>query len=420
MSPTRFIPLCAVLLAAHAQAAKKENCDSCASCTERLAVDGARVTLTTDLSLSGGACVTVAGQGADFNGDGHSMLAEASPAGTAIRIVGADALVRRLEIDGADIGVEVAGARDATLLKLKIRNSDVGVSIDDAPGARLRRGAVEGGRIGVALGAPGADGRCPPGARVTSPSAVVQMMSVSGAKIGLAACEALPVLTANTIRDNEVGLLLGAPKAGRGSGGAAPHDPCVCAPPLDGVGPGTTLFYSSGCGGCQVHEGWLPQIRSAGHDIRLRETGKENVAETDRFDALVRRCAPEITDAIGTRGCVPNYACLANEQVFKRIGDNGQLIRDHRLDNASAVGEFAGDCAKAAKARFGGGAGCIRDALWDNTVCGNREADIRAAKGSTRHGGRGNACAKADGWKDRDAAACTRSCAELPASEADR
>jgi hypothetical protein len=182
---------------------------------------------------------------------------------------------------------------------------------------------------------------------------------------------------------------------------------------------GTTLLFSSGCGGCQVHEGWLPQVRASGHDVRLRETGAEHAAQTARFDAFMARCAPEVIDAVGVPGCVPNYACVADGRVFKvRSGENS-VAHEVELNSAEDVGRFASQCAQDASRfyRARGGA-CVRFQLRGNTVCGNRAADVRAAAGARRFGGGANdACGTAENWGEEGGASPDAGCARpCPAS----
>jgi hypothetical protein len=239
------------------------------------------VEVTGDFDVTGpGPCVVVRGAGAQLNGQEHTIRTQGL-GGVAVRIEGAGASVRNLQTHAVSVGVEVAGAQDVTLYHLRIEAREVGVAVRAAPNFRMHRSRVSARRVGIAFGEPTA-GRCPDGQTVQSPGAVVRRSWIEGAAVGIAACDALPVLSQNVITRNDVGLLLGAPARGlttsgpAGEAASAPFDACLCAPALDGVRLDTTLLFSSGCGGCQVHEGWLPTLRAAGHDIRARETGAGN------------------------------------------------------------------------------------------------------------------------------------------------
>ncbi len=387
-----------------AWAAPRQPCDSCDTCTAALAAPGANVELSTDLTgaAGAGACVTIAGDGATFNAVGHTITAQ----GVGVAIEGADVLLRQPTVRGGKTGIHIKGAL-ATVFGARIEGAGTGVQVDGAAGARLDRVTVTGGEVGVAFG-PVRRGACAPRATLRSPAAVAQRVSVTGAKVGLAACEARPVLMDVSVTQNSVGLLLGDPKAqGEGPGAAGPYDPCACAPSLDEVRPGTTLFFSSGCGGCKVHEGFLPDVRARGHDVRLRQTGLEHKAETTRYDAFVRRCAPGIIDAIGTPGCVPNYGCLATGDLFKRKGPDGRLVFEHRLNDADGVSGFAAECASAGTTHYGAGDACVQHAVRGLTACGNQKADVIAPAGVT---GADNAC----GAQAIEGLGCTVACEGAP------
>jgi hypothetical protein len=278
---------------------------------------------------------------------------------------------------------------------------------------RIVRVRVQGGRVGLAFGDVAA-GRCAPSV-LRSPGAVVRRSHVEGADVGVAACDAQPVLMDNVLVRNGVGLVLGAPGRAPGDGAHAVWDACACAPTLDGVRATTTLLYSSGCGGCQVHESWLPALRAQGHEIRVRETGRGHEAEGQRFDDFARRCAPELTDVLGIPGCVPNYACLADGAAAKLRRGEGLDLEVH-LDSAEDVARFATGCRETAARRFQRGGDCVRHALAGNLVCANRSSDIRAAPGAARLGGEGNACGHVEGWSEGGHEGCERPCPpELPA-----
>jgi hypothetical protein len=405
-------------LLAHAPAARAQDatgCDSCESCTTALAAPQARVALSRDLEATGaGPCIVVRGVGAQIDGREHAIRAGAVGVPVGVRVEGPGAFVRNVRVVGTAVGIEVAGAAHVTLFHDTIEATDTGIRVTAAEDLRIQRAQVAGGRVGIAFGELAGE-RCPEGARLRSPGAVVHRTHVEGAGIGLAACDAVPVLTENILVHNDVGLLLGAPVAGVGAAReVAPVDACVCAPALDHVRAGTTLLFSSGCGGCMVHEGWLPGLRASGHDIRLRETGTANAAAQQRFDAFVTHCAPEVVDALGIPGCVPNYACLANGRVFKtRRGENA-VDHEAELDSAEAVARFAEACVAAAAEHYRPGQACVRHQLRGNTVCGSRRVDIRAASGAQRFGGTGDACNTTEGWRE-GATGCASPCpAELP------
>ena len=185
------LALCPALAAAQA------TCDSCASCTEALAAPNAAVQLAVDLPLRGDApCVVLRGAGARFDGANHVVLAQPA-GGVAVRVAAVGANVRNLRITGADTGVEVAAA-DVTLYQVVTEARAMGVRVAAAAGVRLDRVHTLGGRVGVSFGAAD-DGSCPAGATLRSPGAVVLGSTFEGADVGLAACDARPVLTGNKI-----------------------------------------------------------------------------------------------------------------------------------------------------------------------------------------------------------------------------
>lgn len=427
--PISFTNVCslagAMLLLATAPAAaqRPETCDSCASCTALLAKDGANAGLSGPIgALPNGPCIVVAGAGASFDGGNHAITGVAGAAvgpQPVVLVSGADAFVRNVRVVSGAIGVDVRGA-NATLYNVNVLDAEAGIVAAGAVGLRLERSAVKGGRVALDLGE-AAGGVCKPGATVRNPGVVVQHSRFEGAEVGISACEALPVLSGVVVTGNQVGLLLGEPKADpklAGTPGAAdPFDPCVCAPSLDGLQPESTLFYSSGCGGCEVHEGWLPEVRGLGHEVRLRETGQANRPAQDRFDAYTRRCAPAIIDAIGTPGCVPNYACVATGARFKSKGPNGNLVFDAQLNSAEQVAEFAGQCNQQAFSRHAkGGPTCVTQAIRDSRFCGNTKADVSGARGAgSRLKGDHNACgAPTEGGFDTAAIGCDQPCEGTP------
>ncbi|MEZ4472504.1 MAG: hypothetical protein R3F60_17270 [bacterium] len=373
------------LLPGLALAGPRVPCDSCEACTTALATPGAEVELSADLAASGAACVVIRGAGATFDGHGHAIT------NGSLRVEAPDVLLRRPVLRGGRL--EISAPR-TTVLAADLAGADVGLLADPAPELRVVRSTISAREVGVALGRP-AGGTCPP-ASDRSPGVVLRRVEVRGATVGVAACQGQPLIMDSTLTGNGLGLLLGA-------GLAPPTDPCVCAPGLEGVSTGTTLFFSSGCGGCQVHEGFLPDVLAQGHDVLLRKTGAENKAATDAFDALVRRCAPEIIDAIGIPGCVPNYACLASGEVSKRR-DGDRLAIDHPLASADDVATFAARCRASADARFS--PTCPAAPIVGNTVCGNR---LDVVAGAALPGAQ-NACATTQG----PAPGCDTPCPAAP------
>ncbi len=404
--PTTISVALLLTLGAGGAAARGTPCDDCAACTTALAAPGADVQQSGPLKNSGaGACITITGAGATFDGADHPISAGE---GVGVKVAADDVLLRNVRVEGGATGIEAA-SRDLTIFDSDVRGTAVGLSAAKAPGLRIDRSRFEAGRVGLAFGAP-KGGACPAG-ELQSPGVVVLKSTVSGAEVGIAACTARPVLVDNTVRGNGLGLLLGdpAPPADvRGPAARGPYDPCACSPQLEGVKPGTTMLYSSGCGGCLVHEGWLPDVRAQGHDVLLRKSGLENKDAQIGFDAWVRRCAPAIVDAIGTPGCVPNYACPATGALFKRKGEGGRLVFENQLDSAEAVAGFAAACASAAATHYDDAGACLKNPLRGNQLCGNTTADVAGAAGALT--GADNACGKVQGDADPQTLGCHGSC----------
>lgn len=418
MTPLRAALSLALSLApALAAAQTATTCDSCASCTQALAADGADVKLAGDLPLRGaGPCVVVHGANARLDGGQHVILAQPA-GGVGVRVEGAGAVVRNLRVTGAATGVAVAAA-DVTLYQVVTEARGVGVRVEAAPGVRLDRVRTTGGRVGVSFGASD-DGACPAGASVRSPGAVVVGSTFERAGVGLAACDARPVLTGNTARGNGVGVALGDPAASNAPHGGAPWDPCVCGTALDRLRPGQLAMFSSGCGGCTVHEGWMPSLRRRGVEVRVRENGRGTEEQQRRFDAWAWRCATGVMDAIGIPGCVPNYTCAATGHAVKRRRGEAELVVDPQLSGEDDVFALARACADAARGRYVAGARCVAQALADNTFCGNRTRDLRVAGDAARWGGVRNRCATAEGWSEAGHEGCSAGCdgAPMPVSE---
>jgi hypothetical protein len=410
--PTTISVALLLTLGAGGAAARGTPCDDCAACTTALAAPGADVQQSGPLKNSGaGACITITGAGATFDGADHPISAGE---GVGVKVAADDVLLRNVRVEGGATGIEAA-AHDLTVYDSDVRGAAVGLSAEKAPGLRVDRSRFDAGRVGLAFGTP-KGGACPAGA-LQSPGVVVLKSEVTGAEVGIAACTARPVLVDNTVRGNGLGVVLGdpAPPADvRGPAARGPFDPCACAPELEGVKPGTTMLYSSGCGGCLVHEGWLPDVRAQGHDVLLRKSGLENKASQAEFDAWVRRCAPAIVDAIGTPGCVPNYACPATGALFKRKGEAGRLVFENQLNSADDVAGCAAQCASAAATHYAGDA-CVKNPLRGNRLCGNTTADVAGTAGALT--GADNACGKVQG-ADPQTLGCHASCDDAAPSGA--
>jgi len=377
-----------MLAATASHAGRGKPCDSCESCTEMLSTPGVEVAASRPLTASG-TCVTIRGEGATFDGSRHHIQA-----GTAVSIEADDVLVRHLRAGGGERAVRVTGAR-ATLLDVAIAEGKVGIHADGAADLRVVRSRIERAAIGIAFGRVPSTG-CAAGDHLRSPGAVLQRVEITGSGVGIAACEATPLVMESTITGNGTGWVQGAAPPSGGAKAVGPHDPCICAPSLGGVAPGTTLLYSSGCSGSLYHEGLLPDVRAQGHDINLRVYGREDRAETAVYDAFVRRCAPEISDAIGIPGCMPNYACIANGEVSKLRGDDDRLVVEHRLGAADDVAGFAARCVSAAETHYGEDR-CRSVAMRGTTLC-NNDTDLATKRAM---GGASNACAGLEGMDCR-------------------
>lgn len=388
----RLLPPIAVLmlLAAPALAGRGKPCSDCQSCTEMLAKPGVEVALSQPITNPPSTCVVITGEGSTFDGGRHLI----SGASVAVRIDADDAWVRHVRAEGGQKAVEVKGAR-ATLLDVQTTNVAEGVRVSAAPGVRIVRSTFVGGRVGVAFG-PSTGDTCRPDARLSSPGAVLQRVEINGAQVGVAACEAVPVLSSTQLLGNGIGLLQGAaPPAAGLSGPAAKgaHDPCACAASLPGAQAATTHFFTSGCSGSMVHEDFMPEVTGRGYDVIQRKHDPASKAEREAFDRYIRRCAPEVMDAIGIPGCMPNYACVANGEVSKRRGDDDRLVVDHRLSGVDDVSAFAARCVAAAEAQFADGGACPAAAVRDSVICQNQR-DVVSARAIA---GADNRCGSASG-----------------------
>lgn len=408
--PSRTALVVALCLSAPSAFAQSLQCHTCADCTQLLAAPDARVELTADLTFSGNEpCLDVRGANARFNGLHHTIRAQPA-AVVAVRVSAAGANLRNLQLAGADTGLLLQGARDVTAYDITVDAAVRGVGVERSANVRLERVHTRGGHAGVSFGARD-DGRCDEGRPMASPGAVLLRSTVEGADVGVAACDARPVLSGNTIVRNGVGVWLAAPTAIAGPGGASPWDACACAPGLDGVHGGTVTLYSSGCGGCQVHEGWMPSLHRRGADIVVRESGNGTEEAQQRFDRFGWRCMPGVMDSLGIPGCVPNYGCAATGAFAKRRDTDGSLSIDVPLHSEEDVLHFAQTCA-AAGSRYARGARCVPRAVADNTVCDNRDVDLRATGDAARAGGADNRCGRVDGWRDGSSPGCASPCGQ--------
>ena len=387
-------------------------CSSCASCTTTLAITGARAELSDDIVHEGdGPCIVIKGQDAQLDGLERDIRSVGGKAPVAIRVEASGVLVKNVHAMGADIGVDVVGAKRVTLFHDTIEASVAGVRATGTEALRVTRSNIAKAKVGVSFGADEAGG-CKAGA-MANVGAVVTGTHIEGAKVGVAACDALPVLKRNVIVRNEVGVRLTKPAAaGSGDGAAAPYDPCICKPPLPGAKAGTALFFSSGCHGCQVHEKWLPELKEKGHDILVRATGPENAQASAEFDAFMDQCAPQVTDAIGIPGCVPNYVCLANDMTNKMRKGENELEREVEVGTSDQLAAFEQQCRAAAADNYAAPGGCVAHQLHDNVICGNAKTDVAGVAGLEAWAGADNACGKVEGYKDAGKDGCAKPCPE--------
>jgi hypothetical protein len=378
------------------------SCDTCESCTAALAAEHAFAELRGDVDGSrAGTCIRVVGRGATLDGHGHTVRGAA----VGVEVAGEDIVVRNVQAQEGGVGFRVAGAGSVTLLNAAVTDARVGVRIEGSRHVRVLRATLARNRVGVSMGADDA-GRCVGPTALESPGVVIARSRVEGGSVGVAACDAMPVLIANTVVGNEVGVLLGEVRA-QGSGDrAGAWDECSCAPAPAGTPAGTLLLYSSGCGGCTVHESWLPQERARGAVLRARAGGGDGGAEQARFDGHIRHCGPEVVDALGIPGCVPNYACPASAEVWKRRQGARELVTDRSVATPDEVVAFSEACRAAAREAYGRGGRCVTAALRSNTLCGNRRTDLSVAGAFARWGSTGDRCGVVEG----DGARCAQGC----------
>ena len=380
------------------------TCDSCATCTAALARANAFAELRGDIDGSQATvCVRITGSGATFDGHRHTVRGAA----VGVEVAAENVVVRNVQAQEGGVGFRVAGGHTVTLLNAVVRDARVGVRIEGSQNVRLVRALLTRNRVGVSMGADDA-GQCARPMPLASAGVVVVRSRVEGGGVGVAACDAMPVLMGNTVTGNEQGVLLGEVRAqGTGARGG-PWDECSCASAPAGAPPGTLLLYSSGCGGCTVHESWLPQERSRGAVIRARAGGADGGVEQARFDAYIRHCGAEVIDALGVPGCVPNYACPASGEVWKRREGDRELAIDRTVGSPADVVTFSEACRAAGRQGYGRAGRCVTAALRSNTMCGNRRGDLTVAGPLGRWGSANDRCGGAT--DDRGAGPCAQTC----------
>jgi hypothetical protein len=379
-------------------------CDSCATCTTALARANAFAELRGDIDGSQAAvCVRITGSGATF--DGHRHVVRGAAVG--VEIASDNVVVRNVQAQEGGVGFRVAGGHAVTLLNVVVRDARVGVRIEGSQSVRVVRAVLTRNRVGVSMGADDA-GQCARPMPLASTGVVLVRSRVEGGVVGVAACDAMPVLMGNTVTGNELGVLLGEVRAqGTGARGG-PWDECSCSSAPTGTTPGTLLLYSSGCGGCTVHESWLPEERAHGAVIRARAGGADGGVEQARFDAYIRHCGAEVIDALGVPGCVPNYVCPASGEVWKRRGGDRELVIDRTVGSPADVVTFSGACRAAGRQGYGRGGRCVTAALRSNTMCGNARGDLTVAGPFGRWGSVDDRCGVAT--DDRGVGPCAQTC----------
>jgi len=379
------------------------SCDSCEACTAALSVDNAFAELQGDIDASSATtCVRITGRGATFDGHRHTVRGAA----VGVEVAAENVVVRNVRAQEGGVGFRVAGGRTVTLLGAVVSDARVGVRIERSSDVRVVRAVLARNRVGISMGADDA-GQCARAMPLSSAGVVIVRSRVEGGGVGVAACDAMPVLTGNTVAGNDHGVLLGEVQAQGAGARGGPWDACSCAPPPAGSAPGTLLLFSSGCGGCTVHESWLPEERSRGAVIRARTGGADGGVDQARFDAHIRHCGPEVVDALGIPGCVPNYACPASGEVWKRREGDRELAVDRNVGSPSDVVAFSEACRAAGRQGYGRGGRCVTAALRSNTLCGNRLGDLSVAGPLSRWGSVDDRCGVVEGG---GAARCARTC----------
>ena len=379
------------------------TCDSCESCTAALSRENAFAELRGDIDASGATtCVRVAGRGATFDGHRHTVRGAA----VGVEVAAENVVVRNVQAQEGGVGFRVAGGRTVTLLNAVVSDARVGVRIEGSHDVRVVRAVLARNRVGVSMGADDA-GECARAMPLASTGVVIVRSRVEGGGVGVAACDAMPVLTGNTVSGNDHGVLLGEVQPQGAGARGGPWDACTCAPAPAGTAAGTLLLYSSGCGGCTVHESWLAQERARGAVIRARTGGADGGVEQARFDGYIRHCGPEVVDALGVPGCVPNYACPASGEVWKRREGDRELAIDRSVGSPDEVVAFSEACRAAGRQGYARGGRCVTAALRSNTLCGNRLGDLRVAGALSRWGSVDDRCGVVEGGGE---ARCARTC----------
>lgn len=402
--PLAFLAALLLLPAAASAQLSGAHCNSCESCTAALAVANAIVELDADVDASQATtCVRIAGRGATFEGGRHTLRGAA----VGVEVAADEVVVRNLQVQEGGVGLQVTRARNATLFNDAVHDARAGVRIEGSANTRVVRASLSRNRVGVSMGADEA-GRCAAPGPIASPGVVIVRSQIAGGGVGVAACDAVPVLIGNLVSGNDRGVVIGEVRAQGGGPQGGPWDDCSCAPGPGSVAPGTLMLYSSGCGGCIVHESWLTEERSHGAQIRVRP-GPEGNPEQVRFDEYMRRCAPEVMGALGIPGCVPNYSCPASGEVWKRRDGERQLAVDRSLNTPAEVVAFSEQCRAAGRAGYARGPRCVAAALRDNTLCGNRQADLESAGSLSRWGLSGDRCGVVR-QPDGGVARCERGC----------
>ena len=400
-----------------AMAVRGLPCNSCQNCTEALGLPNARVHLVDDLVHEGeGPCITIKGVHAQFDGLEREIRPLKKEGTVGILIQAPNTLVKNIHVIGAETGVEVESSRYATLFHLWLENNQTGIRVGPSVGTRITRSIISGGSVGVDIGG-GIDGLCSEAEQEkrTALGTVVVGTHIEGQKTGIIACHDTPHLKNNTVIRNDIGVVMKRPRMlPEKSKSEGPYDSCACAPTMPGITPGTTMFYSSGCNGCKVHEEWLPDLRSNGADINLRVSGPGTQEEAKIFDGHMDRCAPQITDVLGIPGCVPNYVCIASDETLKVRAGEDQMVYETQIQNAEMLATYAENCQTSAKALYKPGEDCVKHVAANNLFCGNKILDFEGSSQLAGWPGFNNTCTNTKEFQDEGKEGCTSTCSELP------
>ena len=400
-----------------AQARRGTPCNTCQTCTDALGLPMSNVYLTDDLVSEGdGPCIVVRGIGATFDGMERELRPLAGKETIGVIVEAPNVLVKNLQIFGADIGIEARGTRFVTLFHLWLDGNKVGAAIENSVGTRITRSVIRGGKIGIDMGSQG-DGLCDneDSKFLRAFAAVISGNHIQNTEVGIVACMGIPVIRDNTIVNNKRGVVLARPQMVTGTEKSeGPYDECACAPTLPGASVSSTLFYSSGCNGCKVHEEWLPALREEGHDILLRISGPGTQEEAKAFDGHMSRCAPQVTDVLGIPGCVPNYTCIATDTTLKVRGEKDTLVYETQISSSAGLAAYATECKTAASERYREEKDCVKYQMMDNLVCGNSTLDIESTKNLHRWAGYENACGTVKDYFDQGKEGCSSGCSDLP------